>query len=110
MLAFDRPKEACHAQAAGVHGTRRTRGRGMKKEGNMVYALFSLGVAAAVAAIYTAAVGYLWFRQERLLFEPTRLPPDQKLVGDADVHEFTIEVPGASLSAAQLRMPNPRGV
>jgi len=82
----------------------------MKREGNMVYALFSLGVVAFVAAIYTAAVGYLWLRQERLLFEPTPLPPDQKLVGDPDVHEFTIEVPGASLSAAQLRMPNPRGV
>jgi pimeloyl-ACP methyl ester carboxylesterase len=76
----------------------------------MVYALFSLGVAAAVAAVYTAAIGYLWFRQERLLFEPTPLPADQKLVDDADVHEFTIEVPGARLSAAQLRMPDPRGV
>jgi pimeloyl-ACP methyl ester carboxylesterase len=82
----------------------------MKRESNMVYALFSLGVAAAVAAVYTAAVGYLWFRQERLLFEPTPLPPDQRLVDDADVHEFTIDVPGAKLSAAQLRRPDPRGV
>ncbi|NPC55492.1 alpha/beta hydrolase [Caenimonas soli] len=82
----------------------------MKRGNSMVYALFSLGVAAAVAAVYTAAIGYLWFRQERLLFEPTPLPADQKLVDDADVHEFTIEVPGARLSAAQLRMPDPRGV
>ena len=31
----------------------------MKREGNMVYALFSLGIVAAVGAVYTAAVGYL---------------------------------------------------
>ena len=82
----------------------------MKRESSMAYALFSLGVVAAVAAVYTAAVGYLWFRQERLLFEPTPLPPDQPLVDDPDVHESTIDVPGAKLSAAQLRMPSPRGV
>jgi pimeloyl-ACP methyl ester carboxylesterase len=82
----------------------------MKREGGMVYALFSLGVAAAVAAVYTAAIGYLWLRQERLLFEPTPLPADQPLVDDPDVHESTIEVPGAKLSAAQLRLPDPRGV
>jgi pimeloyl-ACP methyl ester carboxylesterase len=82
----------------------------MKREGGMVYALFSLGVAAAVAAVYTAAIGYLWLRQERLLFEPTPLPADQPLVDDPDVHESTIEVPGAKLSVAQLRLPEPRGV
>ncbi|MBA3772187.1 MAG: alpha/beta fold hydrolase [Ramlibacter sp.] len=76
----------------------------------MVYALFSLGLLAAVAAVYTAAIGYLWLRQERLLFEPTPLPAGQPLVEDADVHEFTIDVPGAKLSAAQLRLPEPRGV
>jgi uncharacterized protein len=82
----------------------------MKREGSMVYALFSLGVLAAIGAVYTAAIGYLWFRQERLLFEPTPLSPDEPLVEDADVHEQWIEVPGARLSAAQLRLPNPRGV
>jgi pimeloyl-ACP methyl ester carboxylesterase len=82
----------------------------MKRENNMVYALFSLGLLAAVGAVYTAAVGYLWFRQEHLLFEPTRLPNDKPLVDDADVHERWIDVPGARLSTAQLRLPNPRGV
>ena len=82
----------------------------MKRERNKVYALCSLGLVAAVGAVYTAAIGYLWFRQERLLFEPTPLPQDQPLVSDADVHEFTVDVPGAKLSAAQLRLPNPRGV
>lgn len=76
----------------------------------MVYALFSLGLLAAVGAVYTAAIGWLWFRQERLLFEPTPLPADEPLVSDADVIEEWIEVPGARLSAAQLRLPNPRGV
>ncbi len=76
----------------------------------MVYALFSLGLLAAVGAVYTAAIGYLWFRQERLLFEPTPLSADEALVADADVHEQWIDVPGARLSAAQLRLPNPRGV
>jgi hypothetical protein len=82
----------------------------MKREGNMVYALFSLGLLAAVGAVYTAAIGYLWFRQERLLFEPTPLPQDQPLVDDPDVHEHWVEVPGARLSAAHLRLPDPRGV
>ncbi|HWI81834.1 alpha/beta hydrolase [Ramlibacter sp.] len=82
----------------------------MKREGTMVYALFSLGVLAAVGAVYTAAIGWLWFRQERLLFEPTPLPADEALIDDPDVHEQWIDVPGARLSAAQLRLPQPRGV
>ena len=82
----------------------------MKRGNNMVYALFSLGLVAALGAVYTAAIGWLWFRQERLLFEPTPLPPDQPLIDDADVHERWIEVPGARLSAAHLRLPEPRGV
>jgi pimeloyl-ACP methyl ester carboxylesterase len=76
----------------------------------MVYALFSLGLLAAAAAVYSAAIGYLWLRQERLLFEPTPLNPDEKLVDDADVHERWVDVPGARLSAAQLKRPDPRGV
>ena len=82
----------------------------MKRGNNMVYALFSLGVIAAVGAVYTAAIGWLWFRQERLLFEPTSLPPDQPLIDAADVHERWIDVPGARLSTAHLRLAQPRGV
>ena len=48
----------------------------MNRGNNTAYALFSLGVLAAAGAVYTAAIGWLWFRQERLLFEPTPLPPD----------------------------------
>jgi uncharacterized protein len=82
----------------------------MNRGNNMVYALFSLGMFAAVAAVYTAAIGWLWFRQERLLFEPTPLPPDEPLVADPDVHESWVEVPGARLSVAHLRLSAPRGV
>jgi uncharacterized protein len=74
------------------------------------YALFSLGILAAAGAAYTAAIGWLWLRQERLLFEPTRLAPHHVLSTDPDVHESTIEVPGAELSAVHLRLPQPRGV
>lgn len=80
------------------------------RESNMVYALFSLGLLAAAAAVYTAAIGYLWFRQERLLFEPIPLGPDEKLVDDPDVIERWVDVPGARLSCAQLKLPSPRGV
>jgi pimeloyl-ACP methyl ester carboxylesterase len=76
----------------------------------MVYALFSLGLVAAAAAVYTAAIGYLWLRQEKLLFEPTPLPADAKLSDDPDVHERWIDVPGARLSVAHFKRPDPRGV
>jgi uncharacterized protein len=75
-----------------------------------ISAWLSLGLLATAGAMYTAAIGYLWFRQERLLFEPTPLPEDERLVPDEDVHERWIEVPGARLSAAQLRLPDPRGI
>ena len=81
-----------------------------RRESNMVYALFSLGLVAAAAAVYTAAIGYLWLRQERLLFEPTPLDPGEKLVEDPDVVERWVEVPGARLSCAQLKLAAPRGV
>lgn len=82
----------------------------MKREGTPAYALLSLGLLAALGTAYTAAIGWLWLRQERLLFEPTPLPPGEPLVADPDVHEAWIEVPGARLSVAQLRLPAPRGV
>ncbi len=69
-----------------------------------------IALPALGAAVYGAAITWLWFRQERLLFEPDPLAPDQALSDDADVHEFTVDVPGARLSVAQLRLPEPRGV
>ncbi len=82
----------------------------MRRGNNTLYTLFSLGVLAAAGAAYTAAIGWLWFRQERLLFEPRTLPPDRVLAAEPDVHESWIDVPGARLSAVHLRLPDPRGV
>ncbi len=76
--------------------------------GKLLYPL--IGVPALGAALYAAAITWLWFRQERLLFEPAPLPADEPLFGDPDVREFMVDVPGARLSVAQLKLPQPRGV
>lgn len=76
----------------------------------MAYLIFLLVLVVAVAAIYGAACGWLYFRQERLLFEPDPLAPDAALCADADVVEHFVDVPGARLSAAQLKLADPRGV
>jgi pimeloyl-ACP methyl ester carboxylesterase len=75
---------------------------------NLVRSL--IAVPALGAALYGAAIAWLWFRQERLLFEPAPLPPDEPLCDDPDVREFMVDVPGARLSVAQLKLPDPRGV
>ena len=73
--------------------------------------LFSAASIAAVCfALYLAALAWLWFRQEKLLFAPTVLAADYRLATAPDIHELTIEVPGARLSAMQLKLPNPKGV
>jgi pimeloyl-ACP methyl ester carboxylesterase len=69
-----------------------------------------VAVPAVGAALYGAALAWLWFRQERLLFEPAPLPADEALFPDGDVREFMVDVPGARLSVAQLKLPDPRGV
>jgi alpha-beta hydrolase superfamily lysophospholipase len=69
-----------------------------------------IGLPALGAALYGAALAWLWFRQEQLLFEPEPLAPGEPVATDADTHEFEVVVPGARLSVAQLRLPNPRGV
>ena len=76
----------------------------------MVYAIFSASVLLAIGAIYAGAIGWLYFRQERLLFEPDPLPLDEPVCQDADTCEFFLEVPSARLSVAHLKVPNPRGV
>lgn len=76
----------------------------------MVYAMFSASLLLAVGAVYAGAVGYLWLRQERLLFEPAPLAPDEPICTDPDTREFFVEVPGARLSVAHLARPSPRGV
>ncbi len=67
-------------------------------------------IALACLALYGAALALLWFKQESLLFAPTVLPPNQVLAQAPDIHEVSIDVPGARLSALHLRLPNPKGV
>ncbi len=76
----------------------------------MVYAIFSASVLLAVGTVYAAAIGWLYFWQERLLFEPAPLAIDDPVCSDADTREFFIDVPGARLSVAHLRLERPRGV
>ena len=74
--------------------------------------LVNLGLAllALVLVLYAAILGWLWVRQESLLFAPTVLPASQVLAKAPDVHEVAVDVPGARLSALHLRLPNPKGV
>ncbi len=75
---------------------------------SMVKALLILVVAAA--GLYGAALAWLWWKQEALLFFPEPLAPSHRLSTDADVHEVTVPVEGAALSVLHLRLPAPKGV
>ena len=67
-------------------------------------------IAAAIAlAAYAALLGWIYARQESLLFYPTQLPPGH-VFAMPDVREVRIDVDGASLSALHLRLPDPKGV
>lgn len=68
-----------------------------------------LGLIVA-AGLYGALLALLWWGQERLIFLPTPLPPDHRFALGADVHERTVAVPGAQLSALHLRRPGARAL
>lgn len=74
--------------------------------------LFMMGIriAALCLLLYGLVLAWLWFRQEKLLFAPTVLAADYRLVTAPDIHELVIDVPGAKLSALHLKLPNPKGV
>jgi uncharacterized protein len=63
-----------------------------------------------LATLYGGALALLWAKQERLIFQPDTLPADFRFDVLPDVHERSIEVPGARLSALHLQLPAPRGV
>jgi uncharacterized protein len=70
-----------------------------------------IGLALLVATLYAAVLAALWFGQEKLLFQPTQLDPQQPLPqAGGDVHESGVEVHGARLSMLELRQPGARGV
>jgi hypothetical protein len=68
-----------------------------------------LALPALVLAAYGMAIGALYLGQERLLFQPTRLPPDYRFAIEG-VQERQVEVDGAVLSALHFRQPGARGV
>jgi pimeloyl-ACP methyl ester carboxylesterase len=65
---------------------------------------------AAVIGLYGALLGALWWGQERLLFQPDRLPANHRFDFGVDVHERFIDVPGARLHALHLLRPAARGL
>ncbi|HSV79760.1 MAG TPA: alpha/beta fold hydrolase [Ramlibacter sp.] len=64
----------------------------------------------AATALYAAAVGFIWLRQESLMFYPVPLPDNYALAREPDVHEARVRVDGAELSVLHLRLPEPKGV
>ena len=77
---------------------------------NPVWKRLLLGAVLLGFGGYAAGLGYVYARQERLLFHPEPLPADHAFRRPADVHEVSIAVPGATLSALHLQLPAPRGV
>jgi len=78
-----------------------------------VKAVGSRGVATLMGlllAAYLAVAGSLWWKQERLLFQPEVLPADHRFKVPDDVREVFIDVPGARLHALHMRLPKPDGV
>jgi pimeloyl-ACP methyl ester carboxylesterase len=69
-----------------------------------------LRVVAMLLGLYTVALLLAWALQEKLLFHPEPLAADHAFDFGADVHEVSIEVPGATLHALHLRNPAPRAV
>jgi len=69
-----------------------------------------LWLGAGAVACATLLLAAVWWGQERLIFQPNRLPADHAFGLPADVHELGIDVPGARLNALHLRLPRPDGL
>ncbi len=67
-------------------------------------------VFATLVALYSLAMAWLWFNQEKLLFQPTVQPANAVLSTDKDVVEIKVPVAGAQLSVLQLKLAQPKGV
>jgi alpha-beta hydrolase superfamily lysophospholipase len=69
-----------------------------------------LTLMAVGLLLYGLAMAWLYWRQERLLFQPELLPAAHRFELGTDVQERVIEVAGATLSALHLRLPAPKGL
>ncbi|WP_374565421.1 alpha/beta hydrolase [Ideonella sp.] len=68
-------------------------------------------LAVVPLLLYLAALTWLWFRQERLLFHPDPWPSqDPPALAAPDVHTVWVDVPGARLHALHLQQPGARGL
>ena len=65
-----------------------------------------LRMVLIAVTVYGGVLLLLYWKQEVLLFAPTRLPPDHRFTV-AGVVERKIEVEGATLSALHFRQPDP---
>ena len=63
----------------------------------------------SVAGLYFGVLLLLYWQQERLLFLPTRLPPEHRFTVPGVV-ERAVPVDGASLSALHFKQPDAKGV
>jgi len=69
-----------------------------------------LGAGLMLLLAYGAAMAWLYWRQEQLLFQPEPLAAGHRFELGADVQDLRLNVPGATLSALHLRLPRPKGL
>jgi len=75
----------------------------------LVQMLLGLLAAAGIGALL--ALVWLYFHQERSLFEGEPLPAGHRFsMQGPDVEEVSVPVPGATLSALHLKLPRPKGL
>lgn len=67
-------------------------------------------IAGLLGLAYVGFAGWIYWDQETLLFRGEPLAADHRFNFPADIREESIPVPGATLSALHLRVPNARGV
>ncbi|MEO8102216.1 MAG: alpha/beta fold hydrolase [Betaproteobacteria bacterium] len=68
-----------------------------------------LTLAAGAALGYGGIAGFVYLKQESLIFRPAPLAADHRF-SIPGVEEVTVPVAGATLSALHLRLPNPTGI
>jgi alpha-beta hydrolase superfamily lysophospholipase len=71
---------------------------------------WALGILGVLVSAYLAILLGLWLKQEALIFVPTPLPAGHQFTLPADVHEVSIDVPGARLDALHMQLSHPDGV
>jgi uncharacterized protein len=70
-----------------------------------------LVLAAVPLLLYLLALAWLWWRQERLLFQPDPWPAEEPpALAEADVRTVWVDVDGARLHALHLQQPGAHGL